>query len=285
MSDTQEGSGETSAAAAPPPITFGTGFGAFAAAAATGGAGFTGFGKSAAASADAEDDGDGDDGAADAEAECTAQFKPLVQLEEVTTATGEEEEEITFEAKAKSYRFDGEWKEKGVGPLKLLKHKSTHKTRLLQRREKTLKICANFLGEFPPAPRLAARPRSDTPADPPTCAVFACTPSAAGRQAVGAQRERQVGRLHVPRLQRRRRREAGEVLPALRERRECVPTYTPTEAPLSFRTPSSLTMFACSRHRGEGVLDRFRGGAGVERQAAVCRGGEGAAAAGRGAGG
>ena len=36
-----------------------------------------------------------------------------------------------------------EWKEKGTGDLKLLKHKETCKIRLLMRRDKTLKICAN----------------------------------------------------------------------------------------------------------------------------------------------
>ena len=36
-----------------------------------------------------------------------------------------------------------EWKEKGTGDLKLLKHKETYKIRLLMRRDKTLKICAN----------------------------------------------------------------------------------------------------------------------------------------------
>lgn len=53
--------------------------------------------------------------------------------------------------KSKAYRFDDsakEWKEKGVGPLKFLKHKESKKVRLLMRRDKTLKICANFLGEF-----------------------------------------------------------------------------------------------------------------------------------------
>ena len=45
----------------------------------------------------------------------------------------------------KSYRFtDGEWKERGLGPIKLLEHKDTKKVRVLMRRDKTLKICANF---------------------------------------------------------------------------------------------------------------------------------------------
>lgn len=60
--------------------------------------------------------------------------------------TGEEDEEEQFSAKAKLYRFDdGEWKERGVGPLKVLLHKGNGMMRILMRREKTLKICANHL--------------------------------------------------------------------------------------------------------------------------------------------
>jgi Ran-binding protein 1 len=36
-----------------------------------------------------------------------------------------------------------EWKERGVGDVKFLQQKTTSKIRLLMRREKTLKICAN----------------------------------------------------------------------------------------------------------------------------------------------
>ena len=41
--------------------------------------------------------------------------------------------------RAKLFRFDkelGEWKERGTGDVKLLKHKETLKIRLLMRREK-----------------------------------------------------------------------------------------------------------------------------------------------------
>lgn len=93
-------------------------------------------------------DAEGDDDKGDVEAECKAEFKPVVKLEQLDDAqvtTGEENEDILFEAKSKSYRFtDGEWKERGVGPLKLLQHKESKKIRLLHRRDKTLKICANF---------------------------------------------------------------------------------------------------------------------------------------------
>jgi Ran-binding protein 1 len=54
-----------------------------------------------------------------------------------------------FFRKAKLYRFDKEgnqWKERGVGTVKLLKHKESAKVRLVFRQSKTLKICANHLG-------------------------------------------------------------------------------------------------------------------------------------------
>ena len=84
--------------------------------------------------------------AADPEEECKAEFKPVVQLDEVEAATGEEDEEVLFEMKSKLYRFEsGEWKERGLGMCKLLKHKELGKVRMLMRREKILKICANFV--------------------------------------------------------------------------------------------------------------------------------------------
>ena len=126
---------------APPPV-FGFGAsGGFGGAAAT-------FDPSAFASAPkaaAADEGDDAADAAAAEAECKAEFTPLVKLEKVEVASGEENEDVLFEAKSKSYRFvEGEWKERGLGPIKLLKHKESGKIRLLMRREKTLKVCANF---------------------------------------------------------------------------------------------------------------------------------------------
>jgi Ran-binding protein 1 len=48
--------------------------------------------------------------------------------------------------RAKLFRFDkaaGEWKERGTGDIRLLKHKETKKIRLLMRRDKTHKLCAN----------------------------------------------------------------------------------------------------------------------------------------------
>ncbi|XP_016400029.1 E3 SUMO-protein ligase RanBP2-like [Sinocyclocheilus rhinocerous] len=74
-------------------------------------------------------------------------FEPIVPLpDKVDVKTGEEEEEEMFCKRAKLFRFDSEskeWKERGVGSIKILKHKTSGKVRLLMRREQVLKICAN----------------------------------------------------------------------------------------------------------------------------------------------
>jgi len=74
-------------------------------------------------------------------------FAPVVHLtEKVDTKTNEELEEQTFKMRAKLFKFDREsreWKERGTGDVRLLKHKENGKTRLVMRRDKTLKVCAN----------------------------------------------------------------------------------------------------------------------------------------------
>lgn len=48
--------------------------------------------------------------------------------------------------RAKLFKFvreSNEWKERGTGDVRLLKHKENGKTRLVMRRDKTLKVCAN----------------------------------------------------------------------------------------------------------------------------------------------
>lgn len=74
-------------------------------------------------------------------------FEPVTKLENQTeTHTGEEGEEQLFKMRAKLFRFDRdnkEWKERGTGDLRLLKHKESGKVRLVMRRDKTLKVCAN----------------------------------------------------------------------------------------------------------------------------------------------
>ncbi|XP_031122912.1 ran-binding protein 1 homolog a-like [Ipomoea triloba] len=77
-----------------------------------------------------------------------AQVAPIVKLEEVAVTTGEEDEDAILDLKSKLYRYDkdgNQWKERGAGTVKLLKHKKTGKVRLVMRQSKTLKICANHL--------------------------------------------------------------------------------------------------------------------------------------------
>ncbi|XP_074583504.1 ran-binding protein 1 homolog b-like [Curcuma longa] len=77
-----------------------------------------------------------------------AQIAPIVTLTEVAVTTGEEQEDVLLDLKAKLYRFDkdgNQWKERGTGSVKLLKHQGTGKVRLVMRQAKTLKICANHL--------------------------------------------------------------------------------------------------------------------------------------------
>lgn len=67
--------------------------------------------------------------------------------------TNEESETSVFKMRAKLFRFDkeaSEWKERGTGDVKFLKHKESQKTRLVMRRDKTLKVCANHYSEFFP---------------------------------------------------------------------------------------------------------------------------------------
>ena len=74
-------------------------------------------------------------------------FEPIIPLpEKIDVKTGEEDEEIMFSHRAKLYRFvaeDKQWKERGVGDIKLLKNRRSGKIRVLMRRDQVLKICAN----------------------------------------------------------------------------------------------------------------------------------------------
>jgi len=84
---------------------------------------------------------------AEEEEEADVHFEPVVRLtEKVDTKTNEEAEEQSFKMRAKLFKFDRdsrEWKERGTGDVRLLKHKENGKTRLVMRRDKTLKVCAN----------------------------------------------------------------------------------------------------------------------------------------------
>lgn len=101
---------------------------------------------------DKEDEKDEKDAKKDDEEEAPespdVHFEPVVKLEKVEVKTNEEDEETLFKVRAKLFRFHPdikEWKERGTGDVKFLKHKESGKVRILMRRDKTLKICANHL--------------------------------------------------------------------------------------------------------------------------------------------
>ena len=68
------------------------------------------------------------------------------KLPKAEIKSGEEDEDLIFKGRARLYRFrDGEWKERGTGDMKLLRHKTDKKIRFILRQDKTLKIVANFI--------------------------------------------------------------------------------------------------------------------------------------------
>ncbi|TLD31376.1 hypothetical protein PspLS_02120 [Pyricularia sp. CBS 133598] len=97
-----------------------------------------------AAAAAAAAAGDDDDQAPESE---DVHFEPVIRLtEKVEVKTNEESEEQLFKMRAKLFKFvrdTSEWKERGTGDVRLLKHRENGKTRLVMRRDKTLKVCAN----------------------------------------------------------------------------------------------------------------------------------------------
>lgn len=73
-------------------------------------------------------------------------FEPIVTLPLVDIHTNEEDEEELVKIRARLYRYDTgdhEWKERGTGDIKLLRHKINNTVRVVMRRDKTLKVCAN----------------------------------------------------------------------------------------------------------------------------------------------
>ena len=82
---------------------------------------------------------------AGADYEPNVSFEPVVRLpDNVEVKTGEEDEDVLYSQRAKLYRFvDNEWKERGIGDVKLLRHRSTGIERIIMRRERVLKLCLN----------------------------------------------------------------------------------------------------------------------------------------------
>ncbi|NXP14298.1 RBP2 ligase, partial [Thinocorus orbignyianus] len=92
-----------------------------------------------------EDDGGSDDEVVHSD---DIHFEPIVSLPEVEVKSGEEDEEILFKERAKLYRWDRDatqWKERGVGEIKILFHTQKKYYRILMRRDQVLKVCANHV--------------------------------------------------------------------------------------------------------------------------------------------
>lgn len=77
------------------------------------------------------------------EKEVTGNWK-IVDLPEIQVVTGEEKEEEIARFKSKVYRFrDKEWKQRGIGELRFLKHKVSKLIRIIGRTEKTYRCMIN----------------------------------------------------------------------------------------------------------------------------------------------
>jgi len=104
-----------------------------------------------------EDDGGEDD-------EHDPHFEPIVPLPElVEVKTGEEEEQVIFKYRAKVYRHDDntkEWKERGVGDIKILHNQERNTFRVLLRREQVHKVALNHL--ITPSMEINPMKNSDT---------------------------------------------------------------------------------------------------------------------------
>lgn len=103
-----------------------------------------------------EDPDEGEDAGGDGpapEEESTAEFVPVVNLQKVEVKTLEEEEDILHQQRVKLYIYgekmldkgtgNKQWVERGVGDIKLLKHRETNRIRVLMRQDKTMKILVN----------------------------------------------------------------------------------------------------------------------------------------------
>ena len=72
------------------------------------------------------------------------QYEAILQITKLDTIkTGEENDEIIFKHRAKLYRFDKQWKNRGIGDIKLTKNVKTGYCRVIMRRDIVYKLCAN----------------------------------------------------------------------------------------------------------------------------------------------
>ncbi|BES97689.1 RanBP1 domain [Nesidiocoris tenuis] len=85
-------------------------------------------------------------GTGDKAAEYDPHYEPIITLPEVLVRSNEEHETILIQLRAKLFRHDKAekiWKERGTGDVKLLHNETLKTVRVVMRRDKTYKLCAN----------------------------------------------------------------------------------------------------------------------------------------------
>merc|ERR1719392_91518 len=102
--------------------------------------------KSSKAADDSEKGGAGDNDNEDENYD--PYYPPVVSLPIVEVKSGEDGEVEVFKRRAKLYRYavecdPPEWEERGTGDVRIMKKEDDNSARILMRREKTLKVCAN----------------------------------------------------------------------------------------------------------------------------------------------
>lgn len=89
----------------------------------------------------AEKEDDGDDGVVEAP---ELPIENTCDMQPIEIKSGEEDEDIIFEQRCKLFRFrDKEYKERGLGNIKALKHRTTGAGRLIMRRDLINLVCLN----------------------------------------------------------------------------------------------------------------------------------------------
>ena len=87
------------------------------------------------------------EGSDNPEEEADVDFKPIVTLPDTyDQKSWDDNADTLFAHRCKLFRYDAgskQWKERGVGDMKIMKHKTSGKVRLIMRRDQILKICCN----------------------------------------------------------------------------------------------------------------------------------------------
>ena len=85
-----------------------------------------------------------------------------VELPEVQVSTGEEDMDTIFKTRGKLYRWaEDQWKERGLGEIRLLRHKVNQRVSFVMRQDGIKKVVANFILEEDPLCNLLPHSGSD----------------------------------------------------------------------------------------------------------------------------